>query len=132
MNVDATRSRRDASVPGGVQILLHDAELRSTPQADRPRKPLFRNSLTLPLTLDRMQQLRVEARDRDIVVTMPGTSFRGGYRRPDRGRLVVGLDYFQNGQKGPIITRAEFIAQALKLANDKARELGWIVENPPV
>jgi len=44
---------------------------------------------------------------------------------------VVGLDYFQNAQKGPIITRAEFIAQALKLVNDKARELGWIVENLP-
>jgi hypothetical protein len=48
------------------------------------------------------------------------------YRKPDRGRLVARLDYFQNEQKGPI-TRAEFIAKALKLANDKARELGWIV-----
>ena len=37
------------------------------------------------------------------------------------------LDYFQDQQKGPI-TRAEFLAKALKLANDKARELGWIVE----
>ena len=27
--------------------------------------------------------------------------------------------------KGPI-TRAEFLARALKAANDKARELGWI------
>ena len=36
------------------------------------------------------------------------------------------LDYFQDQQKGPI-TRAEFIAEALKLANDKVRELGWIV-----
>jgi hypothetical protein len=73
-----------------------------------------------------MQHLRVEARDRDIVVTMPGTSFRVVYRKPDRGRkLVARLDYFQNEQKGPI-TRPEFIAKALRLANDKARELGWI------
>ena len=36
------------------------------------------------------------------------------------------LDYFQDQQKGPV-KRAEFIAKALKLANDKARELGWIV-----
>ena len=35
------------------------------------------------------------------------------------------LDYFQSQQKGPI-TRAEFISEALKLANAKARELGWI------
>jgi hypothetical protein len=49
------------------------------------------------------------------------------YRKPHRGSQVVArLDYFQDQQKGPI-TRAEFIAKALKLANDKARELGWIV-----
>jgi len=32
MNVAATRPRRDASLPGGVQILLHNAGLRSTRQ----------------------------------------------------------------------------------------------------
>jgi hypothetical protein len=49
------------------------------------------------------------------------------YRKPNLGsQLVPRLDYFQAQQKGPI-TRAEFIAKALKLANDKARELGWIV-----
>lgn len=29
--------------------------------------------------------LHVEARDRDIIVTMPGTSFRVVYRKPDCG-----------------------------------------------
>jgi len=43
-------------------------------------------------------------------------------RTPTRGAL----DYFQHDQKGPI-TQAEFLARAWKLANDKARELGWIV-----
>ena len=70
--------------------------------------------------------LHVEARDRDIIVTMPGTNFRVVYRKPDRGpQLVARLDYFQNEQKGPI-TRAQFLACAWKLANDKARQLGWI------
>jgi hypothetical protein len=58
---------------------------------------------------------------------MPGTSSRVVYRKPDRGpQLVARLDYFQNEQKGPI-TRAEFLTRAWKLANAKARELGWIV-----
>jgi len=71
--------------------------------------------------------LHVEARDRDIIVTMRGTSFRVVYRKPDHGaQLVARLDYFQNEQKGPI-ARAEFLARAWKLANDKARVLGWIV-----
>ena len=71
--------------------------------------------------------LHVEVRERDIIVTMPGTTFRIVYRKPDRApQLVARLDYFQNQQKGPI-TRAKFLALAWKLANDKARELGWIV-----
>ena len=75
----------------------------------------------------RMQDLHIEVRNQDIVVTMPGTSLRVVYRKPHRGsQLVARLDYFRDQQKGPI-TRAEFIAKALKLANAKARELGWIV-----
>ena len=71
--------------------------------------------------------LHVQARANDIVVTMPGTSLRVVYRRPHRGsQLVAKLDYFQDQQKGPI-TRTEFLAKALKLANHKAREVGWIV-----
>ena len=71
--------------------------------------------------------LRVEVRDQDIIVTMPETSFRVVYRNPNRGsQLVTKLDYFQHDQKGPI-TRAQFLARALKLATAKARELGWIV-----
>ena len=71
--------------------------------------------------------LRVEVRDQDIFVTMPETSFRVVYRKPNREpQLVARLDYFQHDQKGPI-TRAEFLARAWKLANDKARDLGWIV-----
>jgi hypothetical protein len=70
--------------------------------------------------------LKIEVRAGDIVVTMSGTSFRVVYRKPLRGpQLVARLDYFQDQQKGSI-TRAEFLARAWKLANDKARELGWI------
>ena len=73
-----------------------------------------------------MQDLHIKVRDQDIVVTMPGTSLRVVYRKPRSGsQLVARLDYFQHQQKGPI-TRAAFLARALKAANDKARELGWI------
>jgi hypothetical protein len=71
--------------------------------------------------------LYVEARANDIVVTMPGTSLRVVYRKPHRGsQLVPRLDYFQDQQKGPI-TRPEFLTRALEAANNRARELGWIV-----
>ena len=65
--------------------------------------------------------LCVEVRDQDL-----GHVLRVVYRKPYWGsQLVARLDYFQDQQKGPI-TRAEFLARALKAANDKARELGWI------
>jgi hypothetical protein len=71
--------------------------------------------------------LHVEARDRDIIVTMPGTSFRVVYRKPDRGhQLVARLDYFQNEQKGPI-TRAEFLAPRLEGRERQGARAGWIV-----
>jgi hypothetical protein len=71
--------------------------------------------------------LHVAVQGDGILVTMPGTSFRVVYRKPNLGpQLVARLDYFQDQQKGPI-TRAEFIARARRAANDKARELGWIV-----
>ena len=74
-----------------------------------------------------MQDLDIEVRVQDIVVTIPGTTLRVVYRKPHRGsHLVPRLDYFKDQQKGPI-TRAEFLARALEAANEKARELGWIV-----
>jgi hypothetical protein len=74
-----------------------------------------------------LHDFHVEVRDQEIVVTMPGTSLRVVYRKPHRGlELVARLDYFQDQQKGPI-TRAEFLIRARKEADNKARELQWIV-----
>ena len=70
--------------------------------------------------------LHVEARDRDIIVTMPDTSsgwcIEGLIGVPISWR---GSTIFNMRQKGPI-TRAQFLARARKLANDKARELGGL------
>jgi hypothetical protein len=71
--------------------------------------------------------LQVEVHGVDIVVTMPGTSFRAVYRKPHRATArATKLDSFQDQKEGPV-TRVEFLARARKLANTKARELRWIV-----
>ena len=71
--------------------------------------------------------LHIEVKGDELVVTMAGSTFRAVYRKPNRGaQLVPKLNYFQDEQKGPI-TRAEFMALARTLADAKARELGWIV-----
>jgi hypothetical protein len=73
-----------------------------------------------------MHHLQVELRNQALLVTMPGTTLRVVYRKPSCDRLVPRLDYFQREQKGPI-TRLQFLVRARKIADEKARELGWIV-----
>jgi hypothetical protein len=63
--------------------------------------------------------LRVEVVDDDIVVTQPGSNFSVVYYKPrDEPQLVV---------KGTPSGNYKFLARAWQAANDKARELGWIV-----
>jgi hypothetical protein len=77
--------------------------------------------------MDNPHELRVKVQGDDIIVTMEATGFRVVYRKPHREPwLVAKGNYFPDEQKGPI-TRAEFLAQAWKAANEKARKLGWIV-----
>jgi hypothetical protein len=71
-----------------------------------------------------MTGLNIEVQDADIVVTMPGTSFKATYRRQNSGIELT--DVVRSDLSAPISLR-EFIARADDAANDKARELGWIV-----
>jgi hypothetical protein len=41
-----------------------------------------------------MQDLHIEVRDQDIVVTMPSTNLRVVYRKPHRGSQLLGPSYF--------------------------------------
>jgi hypothetical protein len=60
-----------------------------------------------------------------IVVTMPGTDFKVAFRKmPDSPQLSAEL---LTDDKDAGISRHEFLAAAWHAANDKARELGWIV-----
>ena len=69
--------------------------------------------------------LHVELDGLNIIVTMSGTSFRVAYRTEGDAWLVVS-HRFRDDADAPI-TRVEFLVRAWKAANDKARELGWIV-----
>ena len=80
-----------------------------------------------PVALLHRDNLRIEVRDDEIVVTLPGTSYRAVYHKPaDKPGLIA---TFRSGrsEQGTPMTQAEFHARAWKLASDKARELGWIV-----
>jgi hypothetical protein len=58
-----------------------------------------------------------------IVVTLPGTSFAVTYKRSNGGLVAADFSGRDVQRK---VTMPEFLAQAWKAANEKARELGWI------
>ena len=72
--------------------------------------------------------LRVEVQGDDIVVTLAGTSYVVTYYRAAAfpQQLLTKSHSGREDQDAPM-TQAEFHARAWKAANDKARELGWIV-----
>ena len=59
-----------------------------------------------------------------IIVTLPGTSFSVTYKRWNGG--LVAADFSGKDMQRKI-TMAEFLSLAWDAANDKARELKWIV-----
>jgi hypothetical protein len=80
-----------------------------------------------PVALLLRGNLRIEVRDDEIVVTLPGTSYRAIYHKPADKPGLIATSRFGRWEPGASMTQAEFHARAWKLANDKARELGWIV-----
>ena len=72
--------------------------------------------------------LRVQVIDGNIVVTLPGYRYSVAYYKPEGSPgLLVKHSVVKNDLRLSM-TGAEFLAEAWKLANHKARELGWIVE----
>ena len=76
----------------------------------------------LPLTHSDL--VRIEVQGADILVAMRGTCFRVKYRKQEAPWLIA----YEYGPDDPdaTITLSEFRALAWAVANDKARELGWL------
>ncbi len=71
--------------------------------------------------------LHVEVDGGEIIITAPGTNYLVIYHRvPGEPGLIVKSSSGVTNKDVPM-THAEFLTRAWKLANDKARELGWIV-----
>jgi hypothetical protein len=72
-------------------------------------------------------KLRVDVVDDEIIVSLPGTSYSVTYfKRPNSPQLLAKRIANKDDSRVPF-TVSEFLARAWKTANDKARELGWLV-----
>ena len=71
--------------------------------------------------------LRVQVIDDEIIVTWPGSFYSVTYYKPPNSPQLLAKRIADHDDLRFPMTAAEFLAQAWRLANDKARELGWIV-----
>ena len=71
--------------------------------------------------------LQLTVRQGQITVALPGTSYTVTYFKEAGSPQLLARDFTTKDDTRIPLTCAEFLARAWKLANDKARELGWIV-----
>jgi hypothetical protein len=71
-------------------------------------------------------ELEVQVVDQDIIVNLPGTRFTITFRKdPESPNLTEQTEWTQADPEGGSL--ALFRARAWEAADQKARELGWIV-----
>ena len=70
-------------------------------------------------------RLHIEVEDSVIIVTLPGTTFRVIYSKPKKSDGLVAFGV--HGDKDAGVSQVDFLVCAWRVANDKARELGWTV-----
>ena len=71
--------------------------------------------------------LRIEVVDDEIVVNLPESQLSVTYCKSDKSPGLQAKRMTEKYDPRTPMTMSEFLARAWKLANDKARELGWIV-----
>ncbi len=72
------------------------------------------------------EQLRLEVIGDEIIVILPATSYGVVYYKPANAPQLLAENFRSKNDSGAPMTQAEFLV-AWQAANDKARELGWIV-----
>ena len=72
-------------------------------------------------------ELRVQVVDDEIIVTRPGSFYSVTYYKPDQSPQLIAKRIADRDDLRIKMTLSEFLAEAWRLANEKARELGWIV-----
>jgi hypothetical protein len=71
--------------------------------------------------------LEIEVQDGDIIVTLPNTSYTVTYYKPRNSPQLLAKHIATRDDPLVVMTLSEFLAAAWRLANNKARALGWIV-----
>jgi hypothetical protein len=74
-----------------------------------------------------LKELQLDVVDGEIIVFLPSTNYTVTYYKPPKSPQLLAKRIAQHDDPRSPMSLSEFLRQAWKLANDKARELGWIV-----
>ena len=69
----------------------------------------------------------MEVLEYEIIITQPLKNYTVTYYKPATSPGLLAKNFPTKDDSRVPLTQAEFLERAWKLANDKARELGWIV-----
>ena len=72
------------------------------------------------------RELRVQVVDDEIIVTRPGSLYSVTYYKPERSPQLIAKRIADRDDLRIKMTLSEFLSEPWRLANEKARELGWI------
>jgi hypothetical protein len=72
-------------------------------------------------------KMRVSVVDDELIVTLPGSYYSVTYYKPDNSPQLLARGIADRDDLRIQMTAAKFLVNAWRLANKKARELGWIV-----
>jgi hypothetical protein len=71
--------------------------------------------------------LHVEVKGGEIIVTLPFSRYGVTYYKPAKSPQLLARRISDQDDPNVSLTLSEFLGQAWRAANHKARELGWIV-----
>ena len=70
--------------------------------------------------------LKLDVRDDEIIVTLPGTSYSVTYDKSANSPQLFPRNLSVEDDRRSEMTLSDFLARAWTLANERARSLGWI------
>ena len=87
-----------------------------------------RQAFALASTKSGPSELRVEVLGDEVIIILPATSYGVIYYKPTRSTHLLVKNFLSKFDRGPLMTQEEFLARAWQAANEKAHELGWIID----
>ena len=79
------------------------------------------------MSVGQSRRWEIEVRRQELIITLPGTNYRTIYHKPDSSPQLVARSVPKGDEGGCLSEPGGVSRSCFQLANDKARELGWIV-----